>query len=129
MTISTEELARLLPLAARAMGICLHRRTHTESFEDGFSYDETVTCLDCGKTVTGATTWAPQDDSNQCAEMNAALMHTTCWYCDNTVQVSIQSLERTQHDGTTQGKVRAWREASVRAAARVGEQMEQEEVK
>lgn len=113
--MTNEELTRLLPLAARAMGYT--------SFTQ--PYDDSLYIEHAGESFL----WCPNKDAKQCAEMNAALMHTTCWYCDNTVQVSIQSLERTQHDGTTQGKVRAWREASVRAAARVGEQMEQEEVK
>lgn len=112
MTISNDELAHLLPLAAKAMGYKvseLRFRNHPGLFV---------------VSPVQSDSWDPSDDILQCAEMNAALGHDTRWNELNCQRVSVGTLREMcveEHNGTTQDKLRAWMEASVRAAARIGE--------
>ncbi len=118
--MTKEELQTLLPLAAKVCGI--------EVAPGNFDWN----------VVGGGYTlgpWIPHLDSSQCAWMNAALELNTSWLTrfrdtgpgllqiTDLVEISHTSgvAVEVEHDGTTQDKLRAWMEASVRAAARVGE--------
>ena len=104
--MTNEELEKLLPLAAKAMGL------------------KGTAALG---TIQGR--WIPAFDSEQCAEMNAALDHDTTWLRNCVAVGTTLLLDEDgwiKHNGTTADKLRAWMEASVRAAARVGERSEQE---
>lgn len=82
MTISNDELAHLLPLAAKAMGYKvseLRFRNHPGLFV---------------VSPVQSDSWDPSDDILQCAEMNAALGHDTRWNELVEKQKYILSLER-----------------------------------
>lgn len=117
MTITNEELKRLLELAALALGLELGLwNDGNEPYSSGIGF-----------VLASNAIWNPHANSGQCAEMNAALGHDDCWR-DGFVHVYLRDAWGfcEPHDGTTQDKLRAWREASLRAAAKVGEWMEQE---
>ena len=115
--MTNEELEKLLPLAAKAMGY--------ELTGDGYARKP----LGDGRYENFP--WNPADDAPQCAKMNAALGHNTYWYAyDDLTLVGVGSLyeglAEVEHNGTRADVMRAWMEASVRAAARVGGRMEVE---
>ena len=99
MTISQEELPRLLEQAARAMG-------YPDASVFSIAYMRGNTAVD--DMIT--------------AELNAALNQDTL-FCADSVIVGHGITAEVKHNGTTQDKLRAWREASLRAAAMVGERM------
>lgn len=102
-----EELQTLLPLAVKACGysVC------------GWIGERFIINHPCGDRVE----WNPSKDVIDCAEMNAALMLNTAWH-ETFVWVGSGAVGiSVEHDGTQQDKMRAWMEASVRAAAKVGE--------
>lgn len=111
--MTKEETQNLLPLAAKACG----------------RPDQYLSTRGCPTTEQefaekGWAIWQPNIDVEQCAWMNAALGHDTWWNEFNCQRVSVGTLREMcveEHNGTTQDKLRAWMEASVRAAARIGE--------
>ncbi len=118
--MTNEELQTLLPLAAKAIGICAYEHNGRFFYDGAFD---------------NAHPFIPHEDGKQCAWMNAALEHNTSWLTrfrdigpgllqiTDLVEISHTSgvAVEVEHDGTMQDKLRAWMEASVRAAAKVGE--------
>ena len=121
MTISQEELPKLLEQAARAMGLKGFVAI-TPFFGPMFVPD-----IPDG---SDARAFAPHKSDDQAAELNAALDHNTKWFVMSPIVQVGEGMAATkaEHDGTTQDKLRAWREASIRAAAMVGERMMEEEL-
>lgn len=106
--MTNEELQTLLPLAAKACGFGVR----------GFIGDHFI--VDFPGNYRGK--WNPLSSAEDCAEMNAALNHNTYWWPDRVyIGNDTTGTAEAQHDGTTQDKLRAWMEASVRAAVIVGE--------
>lgn len=107
--MTNEERQTLLRQAALAVGLNI-RENNGRFFFDG-PFDSSFE-------------WRPHVNSEQCAEMNATLEHNTHW-TDDSIGVGTLLLggggKWAKHNVTTADKVRAWMEASVRAAARVGE--------
>ena len=105
--MTNEEIQRLLPLAAKACGFDVR----------GFIGSRFL--VDFPGDLRGE--WNPLSSVEACAEMNATLEHSTHWQLKVVWVGYGNKSSSAEHNGTTADKLRAWMEASVRAAARVGE--------